>query len=386
MSIPGDLGDFLAFSPGPLREVRAFWAPGRVNLIGEHLDYNGGLVLPAALTLGLRVFARARAGREVRLRSPGRPDVRLDLGAVLQPQGDFADYARGVLSALRAEGADPPAADLYYAGDLPAGAGLSSSAAVTVGTAMAFGALLGRTFAPLALARLGQEVERTFAHVACGLMDPFAIAAGRRGHAILLDTRRLSYTYVACGSDGVTFVLAHTGVARRLRASPYNERRRQCEAALAVLRRRDPALACLADAEDLSALRDPVLLRRARHVTTEQARARAAAAALEAGRMAELGELMERSHASLRDDYEVTGEALDALADAARTAPGCLGARMTGAGFGGCTVNLVERGAEEDFERRTGERYLRATGRRAAFLRTDLGEGAREVTAEMRRG
>ncbi|GMA50972.1 galactokinase [Alicyclobacillus contaminans] len=385
------LSQFLDFSPGPVDEVRVFFAPGRVNLIGEHTDYNGGHVFPGALTLGTWVFVRPRRDPVYRFASTAFPlQVRVD-GPAFQyrAEDDYANYPKGVLWALQEEGLQLPGADLFFHGNLPGGAGLSSSASVEVATAFAMNALVGGGLSTERLARLSQRAENEFVGVNCGIMDQFAVAMGQAGSALLLNCRTLKYRAVPVRAPGYRFVITHTNKRRGLADSKYNERRAECEAALAQLRTVRKDLTCLADLskEEWNALawhlKDDVLQRRARHVVTENARTLEAARRLAAGDLPGFGQLMNESHISLRDDYEVTGPELDALVEAAWQTEGCLGSRMTGAGFGGCTVSLVRETAVERFQDEVARQYERATGLAPTFYVTDLGAGVREVTAEI---
>ncbi len=383
------LQEFLDFSPGDRTGVRVFYAPGRVNLIGEHLDYNGGLVLPAALSLGVWLFTRQRAGGLSRFASRGFPGVFessvADVGVSVP--GQFANYPKGVCKVMGAAGRGvPPAADFYYVGSLPSGAGLASSAAVEVVTAVALNALWGEPFSMLELVRMAQEAENAFVGVQSGIMDQFAVGLGREGHAILLDTRSLGYQYVAAPLRGQRLVITHSGVERQLAGSKYNERREECQRALAEIRTFAPEVACLADCDGegfVQGLGDLTLRKRLRHVVAENRRVSSAVQALGSEDLERFGRLMSDSHRSLRDDYEVTGPALDALVEAAWDVPGCLGSRMTGAGFGGCTVSLVREEAAQDFERLVAERYRQSTGLEPRFYVSSIAAGARELTHEM---
>ncbi len=392
--ITAALEEFCRFSPGPSSRVRVFHAPGRVNLIGEHLDYNGGPVLPAAISLGVWLFARERRDGLSRFASQAFPGVAETLVADVAParRGDFADYPQGVYQTFGQQLGRPlPSLDLYYAGDLPSGAGLASSAAVEVATAMALDAFGGLGLSPRELAALAQRAENDFVGVPCGIMDQFAVSLAQPGHAILLDTATLGYVHVPMRPGGLCFVIAHTGKARELGGTKYHDRRRECQEALALVQTLNPGIRQLADlAEGGDAverrLEDPVLRRRVHHVRTEARRVYAAAAALRQGSGETFGELMNQSHMSLRDDFEVTGVELDALVEAAWGAESCLGSRMTGAGFGGCTVSLVQRDALPEFFRQVTEGYSRATGIVPTFHVTDLAAGAREVTEEVLAG
>jgi galactokinase len=295
-------------------------APGRVNLIGEHTDYNEGFVLPCAIDRFTDVTAAPRRDRTMRVESDGEHDT-FQLDAIRRTR-TWRDYVRGVVELLQLE----HGASLRISSTVPRGAGLSSSAALEVAVARALSDLPGEE-----LALLAQQAENEFVGVPCGIMDQFAVTLARAGHALLLDCRDLSYRHIPI-PDGVAIVVCDSHVKRRLAESAYTERRAACEAAAAQL--------------GLSSLRDATLeqvegLPRARHVVSENERTLRGAAALESGDCATFGELMNASHASLRDDYEVVPPALDELAAATRAVDGCYGSRITGAGFGGCTVSLV---------------------------------------------
>jgi len=399
MSIPWPelMDHILAFSPGDTGELRAYFAPGRVNLIGEHTDYNGGYVLPAALTMGTWLVVRPRADRRFRFATTfsdrvvevSADDVRF------RPEQDFANYPLGVIDVLRRRGVEAPGMDLFFFGNLPVGAGLSSSASVEVVTAFAINDLTGAGLDREWLAVIAQQAENEFVGVNCGVMDQFSVAMGKKDMALSLNCLTLAYELVPVHSEGYRLVIANSNVPRKLSGSKYNERRAECEAALAVVKRRFPEVQALAEVDPSgwpeieSLLRTEgargfdteVIVRRARHVVMESHRAQEAARLLADGNIEAFGELMNASHRSLRDDYEVTGEALDALVEAAWSAEGCIGSRMTGAGFGGCTVSLVREDAVEAFTRHVEEVYERATGRRPSFYVTDIGDGVHALPA-----
>jgi UDPglucose--hexose-1-phosphate uridylyltransferase len=368
-----------AFGPGP-GAVTAF-APGRVNLIGEHTDYNDGHVLPMALEAGLSVAARPRAGREVRARA-------VDLGASVSfpldgphrpdPAHPWSNYLRGVVQALQQAGVRLEGVDLAFGGTLAQGAGLSSSAALEVATALALQALHGFPMDLPRLARICQAAENQLVGVQCGIMDPFASLAARAGHALLLDCRSLACEQVPLHLAGHAVAVIHSGVRHALVGSEYNRRRQDCAAGVEALRARFPGVAALRDAtpqmlEACQGALDPVVFRRCRHVVAEEARVLGAIAALRAGDLAGFGALMDASHASLRDDYEVSCPEVDLLVELTRRTPGVLGARITGGGFGGCTVNLVERGALARLREEVLPAYVSRTGKEAWLV---VGEGA----------
>ncbi len=381
---------FKTFSPGPAEDVRVFFAPGRVNLIGEHIDYNGGRVFPAALREGTWVFARARSDRMARFASFNYPKtVTVSIDELTYHDGDdYANYPKGVIWAALRDHMSVVGGDFLFIANLPSRAGLSSSASIEMATALAVAALSGSAHSRLQLVRLAQRAENAFVGVNCGIMDQFAVGMGEAGHALLLDTATLDYVPVPFETGDYRLVIVNTNKPRSLGESRYNERRAECEAVLAVVQRRMPTVRHLAElsTEDWERCErdvgNSVWQKRGKHVVTENQRVNAAAAALRAGQLPVFGDLMKQSHVSLRDDYEVTGLELDTLAQAAWDEPGCIGARMTGAGFGGCTVNLVHVDALSRFQDEVGRRYRDATGLTAAFYVSEIGAGAREVTEE----
>ncbi|HEX5009309.1 MAG TPA: galactokinase [Planctomycetota bacterium] len=347
----------------PVLVVRA---PGRVNLLGEHVDYNDGWVLPLAIDRHVALACAPRGDRRLAWHShDGAPAVvsALDTPAA---QGGRLGPALAVAAALAARDVPVPGAELLAGGDLPAGAGLSSSAALHVGLAVALLRLAGRTLPLSELAALGQEVEQRLTGVRCGIMDPYASAAGRRGCALLLDCRTREASPVPLPPDAAVLVL-DTGARRRLAGSAYNARRDACEAALAALARHDPRVRALRDADvpALGRVRDELdasTFRRALFVLEELPRPAAAAAALSAGDLVAAGRLMDESHAGLRDLYEVSSAELDLIVALARAHEAVLGARLTGAGFGGCAVALVEARHAAHVAREVERHYRERTG------------------------
>jgi len=343
-------------------------APGRVNLIGEHTDYNDGFVFPAAIDRDVYVAVRATGDDRARLFAANfRRRTEFPLSDVRHhPPERWSHYERGVVVMLQREGHALGGFQAAIDGDVPSGAGLSSSAAVEVATATALNALFGLEIDPVPLALLCQRAENQFVGVNSGIMDQFISALGKRETALLIDCRSLEYRHVPIGPDA-QIVVADTSVKRGLVDSEYNARRAECEAAVRLLSERLPNVRALRDVtvEHLREYEDAlpdVVRRRARHVVTENDRTLMSVAALEAGNLVEFGRLMDESHASLRHDYEVTVPQLDVMVAAARAVPGVLGSRMTGAGFGGCTVSLLKPGAVDAFLRDVPARYRRETG------------------------
>src|SRR5438132_697023 len=378
------MSDVLEASFGPGGAAVTAFAPGRVNLIGEHTDYNEGFVLPMAIEDGIEMAARSRTGCEVRVHS-------FDLGETVafsleepirsDPVHPWSNYVRGVLWALGRAGVALGGMDLAFGGTLPQGAGLSSSAALQVATALVTRALLSFPMDVPRLARICQESENELVGVKVGIMDPFVSLAARKGHALFLDCRTLAFEQVPLALGEHVVAICYSGVKHALVASEYNLRRRQCAAGVEVLRALDPRIRALRDAslEALDACRaelDPVVYRRCRHVVTENARVLESKSALGRGDLRRFGESMDASHASLRDDYEVSCAEIDLLVDLARQSSGVLGARITGGGFGGCTVNLVARGAVESFRKEVLGEYRRRTGIDGWVFVSEAADGA----------
>jgi galactokinase len=342
-------------------------SPGRVNLIGEHTDYNDGFVLPAALDLATWVAAAPRSDGRLRTaaaRLGESDDAPLD---DLRPREGppWTRYARGVAALLQAAGCALPGADLLIDGDLPLSGGLSSSASLELGVGLALAALAGFPIGRRELALLAQRAEHEFAGVRCGIMDQFAVALGEAGRLVLLDCRSLAVELVPF-PDTVRILVLDSAVPRTLAGSAYNRRRAECDEAVRRLQERYPGVRALRDATlDMLAAAglDGAVFRRARHIVTENARVRDCVAALRGGDIARCGELMAASHASLRDDYEVSGPELDALVEIAAGTPGVYGARLTGAGFGGSCVALAAAARAEEAAAAIIDRYRRQTGR-----------------------
>jgi galactokinase len=353
--------------PNSIRIVRA---PGRVNLIGEYTDFNSGYVLPVAIDREVRIAYLATDDRQVVLhRLDTRERGAFDLDHLPERQGRWLDYAVGTAWAMTEAGLPLRGLRGVIGSNLPTGAGLSSSAAIELAVAHALLAEPVDAPVPMALARLAQRAENAFVGVQSGLMDQFAVACGQPASALLLDCRSLDWRAVSLPLDEMTLVVCHSGQARRLAGSEYNVRRAQCDTAVAVLAGRDPSVQSLRDVTpellDRAAAEgwlEPVVLRRATHVVHENQRVTDTIGALEARDMTTLGRLFAASHASLRDLFEVSSPALDALVEIAVATPGVVAARMTGAGFGGCTVNLVRPDAVERLRGAVESRYAMQTG------------------------
>jgi galactokinase len=342
-------------------------APGRVNIIGEHTDYNDGFVLPCAIASDTRVFASARPDSMVTVRSRFDEPVVFDLQRVPSVRrGNWTDYVRGMLIALMDAGVNLRGADMKVAGSVPLGAGLSSSASFEIALGLALLALSDAQFDRLRLARLAQEAECDHVGTRCGIMDQFAVLFARAGSALFLDTRSLDFRLIPV-PPGLAVIVCNTMVKHDLAASAYNERRSECERSVQVLKSRFRHVSALRDVsmqqlEQVRSLLPAPAFARARHVISENARAVEAARALEAGDAHALGELMYASHESLRVDYEVSCAELDTMVELAKAFGGTIGARMTGGGFGGCTVNIVREEAAGDFRSYMATAYRAETG------------------------
>lgn len=362
-------------------------APGRINLIGEHTDYNDGFVLPMAIDRAVWIALRPRADRRVIVHSLDFVQtVEFDLDTLQRADLGWAEYVKGVAWALLGAGHPLTGWEGVTAGDVPIGAGLSSSAAIELAVARAFAAVSDLPWDPARMARVGQRAENGWVGVNCGIMDQLISAAGQAGHALLLDCRSLAGQAVPL-PPGYRFLVLDSAAPRTLAGSAYNQRRAECESAAGKLKTVYPDIVALRDVTPamLAAqahLLDPVELRRARHVVAEDERVLRCVDALRSGAITAVGALMLASHASLRDDYEVSSAELDALVELAMLTPGVVGARMTGAGFGGCAVALTEMGAAEAAAEAIIARYRARTGRagKAYICVASQGAAAHRVT------
>ena len=371
-------------------DIRFYFAPGRVNLIGEHTDYNGGHVFPCALTIGTYAMVRKRDDRKLRFHSMnfshlGVTESSLD-ELVYHKRFGWTNYPKGVLWTFSQKGYPLPCGfDMLFFGNIPNGSGLSSSASIELVTAvMLKDMFLYENLSMVDMALFCQYSENQFNGVNCGIMDQFAIAMGKKDHAIFLDTSDLTYEYAPIQMTDTRIVIASSNKKRGLGDSKYNERRSECERALVELQ-------TVLDISSLGELtneafeaakeliRDPVRVRRVRHAVSENQRTIQAVQALKAHNLKEFGLLMNESHVSLRDDYEVTGPELDTLVEAAWKQEGVIGSRMTGAGFGGCTVSIVSNNQIEAFIRNVGREYVDKIGYEADFYVVDIGDGARRL-------
>jgi len=363
-------------------------SPGRVNLIGEHTDYNEGFVLPAAVDKAI-VFALGRSDEaECRLEA-------LDFGQAFSFHQErversglgWPNYLLGVVREIRMAGRKVPAFRCLFGGDIPIGAGMSSSAALEAGLAFGLNCLFDLGLEPLEVVKLAQRAENEFVGVRCGIMDQFVNIFGRPRSVLKLDCRSLEHAYYPFDRDDLGIVLCDTGVKRELASSEYNVRRSQCEAGVKALRKYAPGLRSLRDVtagllEAHGRELDPVVFRRCAFVVGENGRVEEACRDLERGDWSAFGRRMNASHDGLRDDYQVSCRELDVLVEAARSLPGVLGSRMMGAGFGGCTINLVESGALEDFRARVGDDYRAKVGRPPLFYLSRLSSGTEAMTQD----
>ncbi len=381
---------FIEIYGGDKSDIRFFSAAGRINVIGEHIDYCGGPVLPAALNLRTLVAARKNGGGVIRLAATTIDKrAELDINKLNSYRNlEWGEYQAGVAYVLRNEGYNIVGCDLLYDTTVPFGSGLSSSASIEVATALTLSTFSaesgGKSGDNKELAVLSQRAENEYAGVSCGIMDQFASAMGKKDCAVFLNCATLDYEYIPIVLKDCAFVVANSNKKRSLQESKYNERRAECETALDILKKHIKGITCLADVSvsDFEKFADKlpeVVRKRARHVVYECERVKKSVAAMRGGDEERLGKLLNESHYSLRDLYEVTGKELDALTELSRNFDGCLGSRMTGAGFGGCTVSLVKKDKVSAFIKHVSEGYKKATGLTAEFYETAVEDGAFEV-------
>lgn len=382
---------FISKWGGNAEIVRVFNAPGRVNLIGEHIDYNGGYVLPAALEFGTTLAVRKREDGKVSFSSTNLPyTAEIPVEALgKEKTGEWVDYPVGVIVELAKRGTTLSSGyDLFYHGEIPNGAGLSSSASIEVVTAFALLSMEGKPVDKVEIAVLSQKAENLYVGVNSGIMDQFAVANGAIDHAILLMCDTLEYKHVPFKTGAYKLVIGNTNKRRGLVDSKYNERRSECDEALSLIREAAPEIEFLAQltperfGELKGKLNREVLLKRATHVVEENARVLKSVDALAADDLATFGRLMNASHDSLRDLYEVSCLELDVMVEEARKIEGTLGARMTGAGFGGCTVSLVHEDSVERFVQEVGAAYKECTGLKGDFYVCGVGDGVHEKKEE----
>ena len=380
--------------------ARLFTSPARINIIGEHIDYNGGKVFPAAIDRYMYFAIRKRNDTKIiynDLQFDGTFEFDANEDFAYKKENSYANYLNGILSILKRRGCKFPCGfEVLISSTVPPAGGISSSSALECGFAYAVSELFGFEISRKDIALIGQQSEHEFMNVNCGIMDQFIIATAKDKTAELLDCATLDFEYVPLIMGDYRFVVMNTKKKRQLADSKYNERRSECEKALAMLKEatlplpagafsntRDLPNLCALTPEQFSAtsscIKDQTILRRARHVVTENERVIKAVAALKAGNLKQLGELLRQSHASLRDDYEVTGIELDALADAANEQEGCIGARMTGAGFGGCAIAIVHKDKIDSFIQNVQSIYTKKIGHEAGFFACSPSDGTAEL-------
>ena len=370
-------------------EIRMFASPARINIIGEHIDSNGGFVFPAAIDRYLYCAIRKRTDTKIiynDLFFPGTYTFDINDDFKFDKANDYANFLNGILSCMKKRGLTFPCGfEVLVASNVPSAGGISSSSALECGFAWAVSETFGFNISRKDIALMGQQSEHEFMNVNCGIMDQYIIATGKKDTAELLDCAKIEHEYVPLKLGDYRFVVMNTKKQRKLADSKYNERRSQCEQGLAELQAAGlnvPDL-CSITPEVFekagSAIKDEVIYRRVRHCVTENDRVLRAVAALRADNLEELGKLLYASHNSLRDDYEVTGIELDTLVDVASKQPGCIGARMTGAGFGGCAIALVHKDCTEDFIKNVQAGYSKVVGYEGGFFACSSGDGVREI-------
>jgi len=367
--------------------IRIFFAPGRVNLIGEHIDYNGGNVLPCALEIGTYLLARKRTDHKLLFYSLNFKEVGIiekDLNELTFSEEDsWVNYPKGIFAEIGKKHSLDEGMDLLFYGNIPNGAGLSSSASIELVTSVLINEWYQLGLSQLELVKTSQWVENEFIGVNCGIMDQFSIGFGKNNHAILLNCQSLEYKYLPLNLEGYRIVIANTNKQRTLAGSAYNERRATCDQALNKIQAtlQVDSLADIAphQFDIIKESLTEIEVKRVRHVVMENARTVESVDVLLKGDLIGFGELMKKSHNSLRDDYEVSCLELDTLVEAAWKHTGTIGARMTGAGFGGCTVNIVKESETNSFIEYVGKEYLAQVGYEASFYVVRVGEGAKEL-------
>ena len=368
-------------------EISGYFSPGRVNLIGEHTDYNGGFVFPCALSFGIYCLIKKTKRMSVRFASldmPFETEVKVeDLNKAIGKE--WVNYPIGVFAQFMKKGLTfDSGADMLFYGDVPTGAGLSSSAALEVCTGVVINDQFGFGIGKVELAKMGQKAEHEFALVNCGIMDQFASAMGKKDHAIFLNCDTLAYELVPVKLEGVKIVISNTNSPHKLDSGKYNERVAECQAAVKAIQPYKQ-IAALGEIswEDFLKVEDKIInttvRKRARHVVSEIRRTEDAVRELKAGNLVRFGELMNGSHDSLRDDYEVTGFELDTMVEEGRKIDGVIGSRMTGGGFGGCTVSLVKDASVTAFIDQVGKNYQEKTGLKPVFYVAEIGDGGKKL-------
>lgn len=373
----------------PNGQIRMFASPARINIIGEHIDYNGGFVFPAAIDRYLYCAIRKRTDSKIiynDLFFPGTYTFDINDDFKFDKANDYANFLNGILSCMKKRGLTFPCGfEVLLASNVPSAGGISSSSALECGFAWAVSESFDFGISRKDIALMGQQSEHEFMNVNCGIMDQYIIATGKKDTAELLDCAKIEHEYVPLQLGDYRFVVMNTKKQRKLADSKYNERRAQCEEGLSILQKaglKVPNLCSITPEvfeKSGSAIKDQVIYRRVRHCVTENDRVLKAVAALRENNLQELGQLLYASHNSLRDDYEVTGLELDTLVDVAGKQPGCIGARMTGAGFGGCAIALVHKDCTEDFIRNVQAGYSKVVGYEGGFFACSSGDGVKEI-------
>ncbi|UOE51628.1 galactokinase [Mucilaginibacter sp. SMC90] len=366
----------------------AYFSPGRVNLIGEHIDYNGGLVMPCAITFGTYLLTSPNEDGIFRFRSLNfneQKDIPLQLNYEKTGENWF-NFPIGVINRFIKDGHQLKGLDMLFYGDIPIGSGLSSSASIEVVTSYALNDLFTSGYSKLDLVKLSKDVENNFIGVNCGIMDQFAVAFGEKNKALMLNCDTLDYQAVDSNLGDYVLAIINTNKPRKLAESKYNERVQECQAALGALQQQlDIKYLCEIDSATFEQYKhlitDPIVLKRAKHVIEENDRVKLAAAALAANNLAEFGKLMYASHDSLRDLYEVSGVELDTVAEYSKTNPDVAGARMTGAGFGGCAIALVKGDAFDNFSKEVTEYYTQKIGYAPSVYSSLIGDGVGELAS-----
>jgi galactokinase len=369
---------------------RIFFAPGRINLIGEHTDYNGGHVFPASISYGTYALAQKRDDHKLRFYSMNFPEkgiIESNLSNLAFNESDqWANYPKGMILFMKEAGYEiSQGADILFFGNIPNGAGLSSSASIELATGVLMDGLFSLNMERIPMVQLGQKVENQYIGVNSGIMDQFAIGMGRKDHAILLDCQTLAYKYAPIVLDNHSIIIINTNKQRTLAGSKYNERRAQCEQALSELQQ-ELSINSLGELtpsqfeEYKHLIKDETNQKRAKHAVYENARTLEALEKLQQGDLSRFGKLMNESHLSLKDDYEVTGLELDTIVQTAWEQNGVVGARMTGAGFGGCAIAIVENDKVDQFKEAINSTYRETVGYEATFYVASIGDGAKELT------
>ena len=394
MEINAIVEEFIKLYGGDRSGIRIFESPGRVNMIGEHTDYNGGFVFPAALTMRNTIAVRKRDDNIIRLKATSLDVmVEADINKLDSYRDlEWGNYQLGVAYMMQKAGYDIVGCDMLYDGTVPCGSGLSSSAAIEVSTALCFAKFsnekngINKEIDMIEMAKIGQKAENQYCGVNCGIMDQFASAMGKKDHAIFLKCDDLTFDYAPLVLDGKKIILSNTKKKHALGDSKYNERRSECEKGFEILHSAMPQKNCLGEisVKEFEAnkhlIKDEVILKRIKHVIYEDERVLESVEALKCGDIAKFGQLMNQSHDSLQYDYEVTGDELDIMVEEARKIKGVVGSRMTGGGFGGCTVSIVDDGSVDEFIKTVGANYEKRTGITPEFYVSEIGDGGHEVT------